>query len=89
VGGGGERFVGHGLSLGEFWRLVLAFGVFERRTIFFLSSFVHSLKILSRWAAWLLCCGPRGVVATRGRGRAQKLRHKSTTVHVDRKYICI
>jgi hypothetical protein len=53
------------------------FGVWSFRVSddFFYSSFVHSLKILSRWAGWLLCCGSRGVVATCGRGRAQKLRH--------------
>jgi hypothetical protein len=72
VGGGGGRFVGtwaitRRLLASFFWRLE-----FSSVGRFFLSSFVHSLKILSRWARWLLCCGPRGVVATRGRGRAQK-----------------
>jgi hypothetical protein len=80
---GGAFFWGHGLSLGVFLEsLFLAFGVFECRTIF-LSSFVHSLKILSRWAGWLLCCGPRGVVATSLAGvHKSYAMHKSPTVHV-------
>jgi hypothetical protein len=82
VGGGGGTFFGiigyHSASFGVFF---LAFGVFEYRTIF-LSSFVHSLKILSRWVGWLLCFGPRGVVATSLAGvHKSYAMHKSPTVH--------
>jgi hypothetical protein len=50
---------------------------------FFYSSFVHSLKILSRWAGWLLCCGPRGWLlrAVAGVHKSYAM-HKSPTVHV-------
>jgi hypothetical protein len=73
---GGGRFVGtwtitRRFLASFFWRLE-----FSSVGRFFLLSFVHSLKILSRWAGWLLCCGSRGwLLCTRGRGRAQKLRH--------------
>jgi hypothetical protein len=75
VGGGGERFEGHGLSLGVFWRLFfLAFGVFGRRTIFFVIFCTFSQNSITLGGV-VVVLWSSGVVATRGRGRAQKLRH--------------
>jgi hypothetical protein len=44
---------------------------------------IRSLKNSQRWAGWLLCCGPRGVVATSVAGvHKSRAMHKSPTVDV-------
>jgi hypothetical protein len=78
--GEGGLFWGHGLSLDIFWRL---FGVFERRTIFFVIFCTFSQNSITLGGVVVVLWSSGGGCYARSRGvHKSYAMHKSTTVHV-------